>query len=53
MSESQSFEEFILEKEDPLHGWKGVDLVISFSNAFSNTDDYAQSCTNVGEIKRQ
>jgi len=37
---------------DPLHGLKGVSLIKSFSNAFSNTGNFAHSRTDVGEVKR-
>ena len=37
---------------DPLHGLKGVSLIKSFSNAFSNAGNFAHSRTDVGEIKR-
>jgi ppGpp synthetase/RelA/SpoT-type nucleotidyltranferase len=40
------------QKADPLHDIKGVRLTNSFSNAFSNADDYVQSRTDIGEIKR-
>lgn len=38
---------------DPLHGLKGANLIKSFSNAFSNADDYVQSRADIGGMKRQ
>jgi hypothetical protein len=41
------------QKSDPSHIFKGIDLTKSFSNAFSNADDYGRLRPNVHEIKAQ